>query len=53
MLKQASWTLGRSAERVRLHEGYIDDAPEARSMLPRACSLCHFLDYDERPAHRA
>jgi tRNA (cmo5U34)-methyltransferase len=48
MLKQASRTLGPRAERVRLHEGYIDDAPEGPFDAAACLLTLHFLDYDER-----
>jgi tRNA (cmo5U34)-methyltransferase len=48
MLKQASRTLGPRAERVRLHEGYIDDAPEGPFDAAACLPTLHFLKYDER-----
>ncbi len=48
MLKQASRTLGPRAERVRLHEGYIDDAPEGPFDAAACLLTLHFLKYDER-----
>lgn len=48
MLKQASRTLGPRAERVRLHEGYIDDAPQGPFDAAACLLTLHFLDYDER-----
>jgi tRNA (cmo5U34)-methyltransferase len=48
MLKQASRTLGPRTERVRLHQGYIDDAPEGPFDAAACLLTLHFLDYDER-----
>jgi tRNA (cmo5U34)-methyltransferase len=48
MLKQASRTLGPRADRVRLHEGYIDDAPEGPFDAAACLLTLHFLGYDER-----
>ena len=48
MLKLASRTLGPLAERVRLHQGYIDDAPEGPFDAATCLLTLHFLDYDER-----
>lgn len=48
MLKLAERTLGRHVARVRLHEGYIDDAPDG-PFDGAACLLTlHFLAPDER-----
>lgn len=48
MLKLAQKTLGPLAERVNLHEGYIDDAPAGP--YDAACCLLtfHFIERDER-----
>jgi tRNA (cmo5U34)-methyltransferase len=48
MLEQARRTLGPLMERVRLHEGYIDDAPEGPFDAATCLLTLHFLDYDER-----
>ena len=48
MLKQAERSLGPLAARVRLHQGYIDDAPDI-AFDGAACLLTlHFLAHDER-----
>lgn len=48
MIEQAAVTLGSLTDRVTLHEGYIDDAPEG-PFDGAACLLTlHFLPRDER-----
>ena len=48
MLKLALQTLGPLASRVRLHEGYIDDAPEGPFDGATCLLTLHFLDSEER-----
>lgn len=48
MLKLAATTLGPHAPRTRLHEGYIDDAPEGPFDAAVCLLTLHFLDRQER-----
>ena len=48
MLKLAERTLGPLASRARLHEGYIDDAPEGPFDAAACLLTLHFLDTAER-----
>lgn len=48
MLKQAVRTLGPLAPRARLHEGYIDDAPEGPFDAATCLLTLHFLPPEER-----
>ncbi|MGE0629795.1 MAG: class I SAM-dependent methyltransferase [Hyphomicrobiaceae bacterium] len=48
MLKLASRTLGPLSDRVRLHEGYIDDAPPGPFDAATCLLTMHFLAFDER-----
>ena len=48
MLKQAEALLGPLMKRVRLHCGYIDDAPEGPFDAATSLLTLHFLDADER-----
>jgi tRNA (cmo5U34)-methyltransferase len=48
MLKLAVRTLGPLASRVRLHEGYIDDAPEGPFDGATCLLTLHFLAAEER-----
>jgi tRNA (cmo5U34)-methyltransferase len=48
MLKLAERTLGPLGERVRLHEGYIDDAPEGPFDAAACLLTLHFLTPEER-----
>jgi tRNA (cmo5U34)-methyltransferase len=48
MLKLAARTLGPLASRARLHQGYIDDAPEGPFDAAVCLLTLHFLDADER-----
>lgn len=48
MLKQAVRTLGPLAPRARLHEGYIDDAPEGPFDAATCLLTLHFLAREER-----
>lgn len=48
MLAVARKTLGPLATRARLHEGYIDDAPEGPFDAATALLTLHFLPPDER-----
>jgi tRNA (cmo5U34)-methyltransferase len=48
MLKLAEQTLGPFASRVRLHQGYIDDAPEAVFDAAACLLTFHFMDPTER-----
>lgn len=48
MLKQAVRTLGPLASRVRLHKGYIDDAPEGPFDAATCLLTLHFLPPEER-----
>jgi tRNA (cmo5U34)-methyltransferase len=48
MLKLALRTLGPLASRVRLHEDYIDDAPEGPFDGATCLLTLHFLDSEER-----
>jgi tRNA (cmo5U34)-methyltransferase len=48
MLKLAARTLGPLASRVRLHEGYIDDAPEGPFDAATCLLTLHFLPPEER-----
>ena len=48
MLKLAEHTLGPLASRARLHEGYIDDAPEGPFDAAACLLTLHFLDAAER-----
>lgn len=48
MLKLAVQTLGPLASRARLHEGYIDDAPEGPFDAATCLLTLHFLPADER-----
>ena len=48
MLKQAERTLGPLASRARLHQGYIDDAPEGPFDAATCLLTLHFLPADER-----
>lgn len=48
MLKQAAQTLGPLAARVRLHEGYVDAAPEGPFDAATCLLTFHFMDRAER-----
>lgn len=48
MLKLAQRTLGPLAARARLHEGYIDDAPDGPFDAAACLLTLHFLAADER-----
>ncbi len=48
MLKLAARTLGPLASRARLHEGYIDDAPEGPFDAAVCLLTMHFLETEER-----
>ncbi len=48
MLKLAARTLGPLASRARLHQGYIDDAPEGPFDAAACLLTLHFLDTAER-----
>lgn len=48
MLKVAATALGALSSRVRLHEGYIDDAPEGPFDAATCLLTLHFLLPDER-----
>ncbi len=48
MLDLASNTLGPMASRVRMHRGYIDDAPLGPFHAATSLLTLHFLAYDER-----
>lgn len=48
MLKLAERTLGSLASRVRLHEGYIDDAPTGPFDAATCLLTLHFLTSEER-----
>ena len=50
MLRLAERTLGPLAARVRLHEGYIDDAPEGPFDAATCLLTLHFLAREERRA---
>lgn len=50
MLKLAAQTLGPLGDRTRLHEGYIDDAPEGPFDAATCLLTLHFLPEDERAA---
>lgn len=48
MLDLAVQTLGPIASRVRIHHGYIDDAPLGPFSAATSLLTLHFLEYDER-----
>lgn len=48
MLKLAERTLGQLASRARLHQGYIDDAPEGPFDAATCLLTLHFVAPDER-----
>jgi len=48
MLKLAEWTLGPLAARVRLHQGYIDDAPEGPFDAATCLLTLHFVALEAR-----
>ncbi|MGA5466913.1 class I SAM-dependent methyltransferase [Mycobacterium sp. NPDC050041] len=48
MLELAEKTLGPLASRARLHEGYIDDAPDGPFDAATSFLTLHFLEADER-----
>lgn len=48
MLKLAEATLGAQAERVELHEGYIDTAPEGPFDAATCLLTLHFIPAEER-----
>ncbi|ATQ42005.1 class I SAM-dependent methyltransferase [Caulobacter mirabilis] len=48
MLRLAERTLGPLASRARLHEGYVDDAPEGPFDAAACLLTLHFLPADER-----
>lgn len=48
MLKLAAQTIEPHASRVRLHQGYIDDAPAGPFDAATCLLTLHFLDADER-----
>lgn len=48
MLDLAVTTLGPHASRVRMHEGYIDDAPPGPFDAATSLLTLHFLEEDER-----
>ena len=48
MLKLAGQTLGALASRARLHQGYIDDAPEGPFDAATCLLTLHFMTIEER-----
>jgi tRNA (cmo5U34)-methyltransferase len=48
MLDLAVQTLGDNAVRVRMHHGYIDDAPPGPFSAATSLLTLHFLTHDER-----
>jgi tRNA (cmo5U34)-methyltransferase len=48
MLRIAEQMVGRHAERVRLHEGYVDDAPQGPFDAATSLLTFHFIPRDER-----
>lgn len=48
MLELAARTLGPLASRARLHQGYIDDAPDGPFDAAACLLTLHFLDAEER-----
>jgi tRNA (cmo5U34)-methyltransferase len=48
MLDLATKTLGPSASRVRMHRGYVDDAPPGPFDAATSLLTLHFLPHDER-----
>jgi len=48
MLDLAATTLGPLASRVRMHQGYIDDAPSGPFDAATSLLTMHFLERDER-----
>jgi tRNA (cmo5U34)-methyltransferase len=48
MLKQAERTLGSLASRVRLHEGYVMDAPEGPFDAATCLLTLHFVPFEEK-----
>jgi tRNA (cmo5U34)-methyltransferase len=48
MLDLAAQNLGAHASRVRLHHGYIDDAPAGPFAAATSLLTLHFLPYDQR-----
>jgi tRNA (cmo5U34)-methyltransferase len=48
MLDLAVRTLGPDASRVRMHQGYIDDAPLGPFDAATSLLTLHFVEYDER-----
>lgn len=48
MLKLAGQTLGPLASRARLHQGYIDDAPQGPFDAASCLLTVHFMNLDER-----
>ena len=48
MLDLAVRTLGPDASRVRMHQGYVDDAPPGPFDAATSLLMLHFLELDER-----
>jgi tRNA (cmo5U34)-methyltransferase len=48
MLDLAVRTLGPDASRVRMHEGYVDDAPPGPFDAATSLLTLHFIEHDER-----
>lgn len=48
MLDLAAQNLGAHASRVRMHHGYIDDAPSGPFAAATSLLTLHFLPYDQR-----
>jgi tRNA (cmo5U34)-methyltransferase len=48
MLDLAVRTLGPDASRVRMHKGYIDDAPAGPFDAATSLLTLHFIEHDER-----
>lgn len=49
MLRLAERTIEQHAKRVRLHEGYIDDAPQGPFDAATSLLTFHFIPRDDRP----
>ncbi len=50
MLRLAGEVVGQHASRIRLHEGYIEDAPEGPFDAATSILTFHFIPYDQRLA---